>query len=195
MTKASTHATSSMRTHWWNTSCDPGVRNGASALPRRRAPCIDAARHSSARTTRVPGRSRDRGGTMTRPKVARARGCPWLPFLAPRDRILRLARAVGAAAERTQLLGEQHRLVAVGPAQEDALLAQQLDADRLLGGGSRGRRLVGVGAGIAGACTADRAVGQDAVLPLAPLDTECVAPHLPQTRDPPVPPHPIPPPR
>src|SRR5262245_13486684 len=105
-------------------------------------------------------------------------------LLTPRDRILGLARAVGAAAERAQLLGEQHRLVAVGPAQEDALLAQQLDADRLLGGGRRGRSPVAVGAGITGACTADRAVGQDAVVPVAPLDAERVAPDLLQTRDP-----------
>src|SRR5262249_38554839 len=105
-------------------------------------------------------------------------------LLAPRDGILGLARAVGAPAKRAQLLGEQHRLVAVGPAQEDALLAPQLDAARLLGGGSGGRRPVAVGAGITGACTADRAVGQDAVVPVAPLDAECVAPHLLQTRDP-----------
>src|SRR5262249_46358760 len=103
--------------------------------------------------------------------------------LPSRDRVLGLPSAVRAATERAQLLGEQHRLVAIGPAQEDALLAQQLDAHRLLGGGCRGSRRAAGRAGIARAGPADRPVGKDAVVPVAPLNSQRVAPDLLQATD------------
>jgi enamine deaminase RidA (YjgF/YER057c/UK114 family) len=38
----------------------PGLREGANAVPRRRAARIDAPRHSPARASRFPGRGRNR---------------------------------------------------------------------------------------------------------------------------------------
>src|SRR5262249_58160240 len=93
----------------------------------------------------------------------------------PRDRVLRLARAVRAAAERSQLLGEQHCLVPVGPGDEHGLVAEELHPHRLLRLLWERRVAVCASARVAGTRAPDRAVRDDAVVAVAPLDAERVA--------------------
>src|SRR5581483_2015956 len=102
---------------------------------------------------------------------------------ASRDRILRLARAVRAATEVAELLGQEHGLVTVAPADEEALLAELLEPGRLRGGGRERRVGRRPGAGGAGAGEADRPVRQDALVPVAPFDAERVAPDFLQPID------------
>src|SRR5262249_35156001 len=103
--------------------------------------------------------------------------------LPSRDRVLGLACTVRAAAEAAQLLREEHGLVLVRPGQEDGLVTEQLHPDRLLGLGSQRQGAVGARTGVARAGPSDRAVGDDAVVPVSPLDSERIPPHLLQSFD------------
>src|SRR4030095_5398564 len=92
--------------------------------------------------------------------------------------MLRLSGAVGAPAERAQLLGEEQGLVPVRPGDEDGLLTEQLDPHRLLRVGWDGRVARGGLARLARADVSDRAVRDDAVVSVAPLDAQRVPSHL-----------------
>lgn len=103
--------------------------------------------------------------------------------LGARDREVGLGDAASAAAETAQLLDQEERLVAVGPAHEDTLLAEGLDPHRALG--LRGERRVRSErpAALTGARPSKTAIRENAVVAVGPLDAEGVAADLLQARD------------
>ncbi len=103
--------------------------------------------------------------------------------LRPGDREVGLADAARAAAEVAQLLDQEERLVVVRPAEEDALLADRVDAHQALGVGREGVVRREPAAGVARAGAAEAPVGEDAVVPVAPQDAERVAADLAQLLD------------
>src|SRR5581483_11567048 len=112
-----------------------------------------------------------------RRRLRRPTALPGRAGVLARDGELRLGDAARAAAEVAQLVEQEDRLVPVGPLEEDAPVAERLDAHETLrlgrdgGVAPRDARLARAGA-------AERRVGEDAVVAVGPLDAERVAPDL-----------------
>jgi len=90
--------------------------------------------------------------------------------------VVGLSDTMGAATERAQLLGNEQGLMTVTPGQEQSGIADLLHAREL--DGVRTHLSAGCYADLARTALAQMAVGQDAVVTVAPVDPDRIASNL-----------------